>query len=159
LVVGHSFGGAEAVTFASLFPGEVAGLALIDASPTTWPAAVCAVPADGSDAATMLRGVCGTFAPSGNPEQLDAVAAFAEASRIVSLGSLPMAVITASHRELPAGLATSEGDRLNAAWNQGQQDWMTLSTAAHLVAVEDTSHHIEIDQPGVVIDEITRLLP
>ena len=76
-----------------------------------------------------------------------------------SIGSLPMAVITASHRELPAGLATSEVDRLNAAWNQGQQDWMTLSTAAHLVAVEDTSHHIEIDQPGVVIDEITRLLP
>jgi hypothetical protein len=27
------------------------------------------------------------------------------------------------------------------------------------VSVEHTGHHIEIDQPGVVIDEITRLLP
>ena len=36
---------------------------------------------------------------------------------------------------------------------------MALSTDAHLVSVEHTGHHIEIDQPGVVIDEITRLLP
>ena len=33
VVVGHSFGGAEAVTFASLFADEVTGLVLIDASP------------------------------------------------------------------------------------------------------------------------------
>jgi pimeloyl-ACP methyl ester carboxylesterase len=36
---------------------------------------------------------------------------------------------------------------------------MALSAAAHLVSVDDTGHHIEIDQPGVVIDEITDLLP
>jgi pimeloyl-ACP methyl ester carboxylesterase len=159
VVVGHSFGGAEAVTFASLFADEVTGLVLIDASPTTWPAALCAVPDDGSDAATMLRAICGTFAPSGNGEQLDAVAAFGEVAQIVSLGSLPMAVITATHRELPADLAASEVDRLNGAWNLGQTDWMALSTAAHLVSVEHTGHHIEIDQPSVVIDEITRLIP
>ncbi|MEO5902364.1 MAG: alpha/beta hydrolase [Ilumatobacteraceae bacterium] len=124
VAVGHSFGGGEAVTFASLYADEVTGLVLIDASPTTWPAALCAVPDDGSSAATMLRGLCGTFAPSGNSEHLDVDAAFTEASRIVSLGAVPMAVITATHRELPADLAASE-----------------------------------IDQPGVVIDEITHLLP
>jgi pimeloyl-ACP methyl ester carboxylesterase len=159
VVVGHSFGGAEAVTFASLFADEVTGLVLIDASPTTWPASLCAVPDDGSDGAAMLRGLCGMFAPTGNSEHLDAVAAFAEAAQIGSLGSLPMAVITATHRELPADLATSEVDRLNETWNLGQQAWKALSTTAHLVTVEHTGHHIEIDQPGFVIDEITRLLP
>ncbi len=160
VVVGHSFGGAEAVTFASLFADEVTGLVLVDASPTTWPAALCAVPDDGSEGAAMLRGLCtGAFAPTGNSEHLDVVAAFAEAAQIASLGSLPMAVITATRRELPADLAASEVERLNEAWNQGQQDWMALSTSAHLVSVDDTGHHIEIDQPGVVIDEITRLLP
>ena len=79
--------------------------------------------------------------------------------RSASLGSLPMAVITATHRELPADLAASEVERLNDAWNQGQQTWMALSTDARLVPVDHTGHHIEIDQPGVVIDEITRLLP
>ncbi len=159
VVVGHSFGGAEAVTFASLFADEVTGLVLIDASPTTWPDAICAVPDDGSDAAAMLGGLCGMFAPTGNSEHLDAVAAFAEAAQIGSLGSLPMAVITAARRELSADLAASEVERLNEAWNLGQQAWMALSTDSHLVSVEHTSHHIEIDQPGVVIDEITRLLP
>jgi pimeloyl-ACP methyl ester carboxylesterase len=159
VVVGHSFGGAEAVTFASLFADEVTGLVLIDASPTTWPDAVCAVPDDGSDAAAMLDGLCGMFAPTGNSEHLDAVAAFAEAAQIGSLGSLPMAVITAARRELSADLAAAEVDRLNEAWNLGQRAWVALSTTSHLVSVEHTSHHIEIDQPGVVIDEITRLLP
>jgi pimeloyl-ACP methyl ester carboxylesterase len=159
VVVGHSFGGAEAATFASMFADEVAGLVLLDATPTSWPAAICAVPDDGSDAAAMLLGVCGTFAPTGNSEHLDAVAAFAEAAQIASLGSLPMAVITADRRELPADLAAPEVARLNEAWNVGQNDWMALSTDAHLVSVEHTGHHIEIDQPGVVIDEINRLLP
>lgn len=159
VVVGHSFGGAEAVTFASLFADEVNGLVLIDASPTTWPDTICAVPDDGTDTAAMLGGLCGMFAPTGNSEHLDAVAAFSEAAEIGSLGSLPMTVITATHRELAADLAAAEVERLNEAWHLGQQAWIALSTTAHLVSVEHTGHHIEIDQPGVVIDEITRLLP
>jgi len=105
VVVGHSFGGAEAVMFASLFADEVAGLVLIDASPTTWPAALRAVPDDGSEAAAILSGLCtDTFPPNGNSEQLDVIAAFAEVAQIVSLGSLPMAVITATHRKIPLDL-------------------------------------------------------
>jgi pimeloyl-ACP methyl ester carboxylesterase len=160
VVVGHSFGGAEAVTFVSLFADEVTGVVLIDASPTTWPAALCAVPDDGSAAAAMLRGTCtGSFAPTGNSEHLDVAVAFAEVAQIDSLGSLPMAVITATDREFPAGLAATEATRLTHVWNTGQQAWMALSRASHLVSVDHTGHHIEIDQPGVVIDEITHLLP
>jgi hypothetical protein len=108
----------------------------------------------------MLRAICtDTFPPTGNNEQLDVTAAFAEAAQIVSLSSLPMAVVTATHRELPLDLAGSEVARLNEAWNEGQQEWMALSPAAHLVSVDNTGHHIEIDQPGIVLDEITHLLP
>jgi pimeloyl-ACP methyl ester carboxylesterase len=160
VAVGQSFGGAAAVMFAALYADEVSGLALIDASPTTWPAALCSVPDDGSEAAATVLGVCaGAFLPTGNGEHLDVVAAFAEVSNVVSLGSLPMAVITAVDRELPSGLAASEVARLTEAWNQGQQSWASLSTTAHVVTVDHTGHHIEIDQPAVVIDEITRLLP
>ena len=45
VVVGHSFGGAEAVTFTSQYPDEVTGLMLVDASPTTWPTTACSVAA------------------------------------------------------------------------------------------------------------------
>jgi pimeloyl-ACP methyl ester carboxylesterase len=158
-IVGHSFGGAEAIAFASLFADEVTGIVLIDASPTTWPAAACSVGDDGSDMAAMMRASCtGAFLPTGNSEHLDVAAAFAEVSSIVSLGSLPMAVITATDRDL-ADMTAPEVARLTEVWNQGQQNWMALSTAAHLVTVDHTGHHIELDQPDVVIDEITHLLP
>jgi hypothetical protein len=96
VVVGHSFGGAQAVAFASTFPDEVTGLVLVDASPITWPDALCGVTDDGSEAATMLRNLCaGWSEPTGNAEHLDVFAAFADAAAITSLDSLPMAVITA----------------------------------------------------------------
>ncbi len=159
VVVGHSFGGAEAVTFASLFAPEVTGLVLIDASPVTWPAALSAVSDDGTETATMLRSFSAGFAePTRNAEHLDVLASFAEVSGVASLGSLPMTVITAVDRGFP-GLGAGELARLTDVWDQGQQRWSELSTAGRVVSVADTSHHIQLDQPGVVIDEITRLLP
>lgn len=159
LLVGQSFGGAEAVTFTSLFPSEVTGLVLVDASPATWPTELCAVADDGTAGAATVRATCSSaFSASGNSEHLDVRAAFAELARIGSLGAVPMAVITATERELPADLAASERVRLTEAWDEGQQTWLALSTAAHLVPVDRTGHHIEIDQPDVVIAEIEHLL-
>ena len=45
VVLGQSFGGPQAVTFASTYANEVTGLILLDATPTTWPATVCSVAA------------------------------------------------------------------------------------------------------------------
>lgn len=159
VVVGHSFGGATAVEFASLYADEVTGVVLVDASPTTWPAELCAVPADGSDGAAIVQAVCSTFPATENSEHVDVEAAFLGTSRIDSLGTLPIAVITATERDLPADLSTTEVARLDDVWHRGQQAWVALSPAAHLVSVDDTSHDIQIDQPTVVVDEITRLLP
>ena len=160
VVVGHSFGGAEAVTFASEFTDEVTGLVLVDASPVTWPGALCAVADDGSDAATMLRGLCAGWSdPNGNVEHLDVLDSFAGASTIMSLGTLPIAVVTAVDRQFVPGLAAEEMARLTDVWDRGQQQWSQLSTASRVVSVEDTSHYIQLDHPDVVIDEIVRLLP
>jgi pimeloyl-ACP methyl ester carboxylesterase len=160
VVVGHSFGGAEAVSFAFAFSGEVTGLVLVDASPVTWPAALCGVVDDGSDGATIVRDLCSRLSePTSNAEHLDVFAAFADAAAITSLGSLPTAVITAVDRQLPAGLATDEVERLTDVWDQGQQRWSRLSTHSYLVPVENSSHDIQIDHPDVVTDQIVRLLP
>ena len=55
LLVGHSFGGAEAVMFASMFPADVTGVLLLDASPATWITTLCGVLDDGSDGRCQLR--------------------------------------------------------------------------------------------------------
>jgi pimeloyl-ACP methyl ester carboxylesterase len=158
IVVGHSFGGPEAVTFASQFPTEVRGLLLLDASPPTWTAAVCAVPDDGSDNARSFQEFCIKWSdPASNVEKLDAPTAFSEVATIKSLGALPMIVATADHHSYP-GLATSEEARLNDVWNAGQMHWVSLGSSAQLVTVVNTSHFIQLSRPDVVLDKIHELL-
>ena len=102
VVVGHSYGGAQAVTFAEQYPDEVDGLVLLDATPPTWTAAGCAVPDDGSEAAADFIARCPDPAhPTDNPEQLDIVAGFAEVAAIDTLGSLPLSVVTAARAPIP----------------------------------------------------------
>ena len=103
LLVGHSFGGAEAVMFASMFPDDVTGVLLLDASPATWITTLCSVVDDGSDAAASYRELCASLSdPANNPEHLDGPSAFAEVAEVTSLGDLPMIVDTAA--EHPWGL-------------------------------------------------------
>ena len=157
VLAGHSFGGAEAVAFASMFPDRVSGLVLVDASPANWPDAVCAVPDDGSDAARSFGDLCTiAFRPDANPERLDVPAAFAEVAAITSLGTLPMVVVTADSHSY-AGLDPVEEAHLDELWNEGQQRWAALSSVGHVVTVADTSHDIHLDQPAVVVEQIRNL--
>jgi hypothetical protein len=39
------------------------------------------------------------------------------------------------------------------------QHWLTLSSASHLVPVDNTSHNIQVDRPDTVIEQIQKLLP
>lgn len=158
VVVGHSFGGVQAVTFASQHEREVVGLVLVDASPTTWPAAVCAVPADRTDASNSFRELCEVMHdPSRDPERLDVMPAFEQAATITSLGDLPLTVITAATRTAP-GLPATQIARLNEVWDTGVRSWAALSGAAKVVTVTDTGHNIQLDHPDLVLREVIALL-
>jgi pimeloyl-ACP methyl ester carboxylesterase len=158
VIVGHSFGGPEAVTFASMFPTEVRGLLLLDASPPAWNTAICAVPDDGSDTAHVFQALCAEqSSPANNGEHLDAPTAFAEVATIKSLSGFPMIVATADHHSYP-GLAASEEARLDDVWNAGQAHWVSLASSAQLISVDHTSHNIQLDRPDVVLDKIHELL-
>lgn len=158
VLVGHSYGGPEAVTFASHYPEEVDGLLLIDASPTTWLDGMCSVTDDGTEMADMLQANCADQSdPAANPERLDGPTAFAELSRIDSLHDLPMIVITAVDRDLP-GLGTAETARLTKIWDAGQARWAGLSTASQVVPVDDVSHYLHLDRPEIVLDLVRQLL-
>jgi pimeloyl-ACP methyl ester carboxylesterase len=158
LAVGHSFGGAEAVAFASAFSEEVNGLVLVDASPVGWIPALCAVPDDGSEAAAGLQQLCTTTSHAvNNPERLDGLTAFAEVGRLDNLGDLPTVVVTAAEHPRP-GLDPGEDARLDETWDAGQDAWAALSSDATILVVPDTGHYIHVDQPQVVIQQIQSLL-
>jgi pimeloyl-ACP methyl ester carboxylesterase len=160
VLVGHSFGGAEAVTFAKRYPKGVRGLLLLDASPPKWNKAVCAVPDNGSQTSADFHLLCESLTdPDKNPEHLDASAAFAEVAKIRSLGRLPLTVVTADKRSITPGLDSEVEAHLNDVWNRGQDRWVSLSPSAKLVSVPNTSHYIQLDQPAVVIEQIHALLP
>lgn len=119
VLLGHSFGGTEAVTFASQHPDEVVGLVLLDASPVTWPAAMGAVPDDGTDAANDGRALCAAMQdPAQDPERIDVIPAFDEIAAIASLDALPMTVMSGARRSWP-GLADAELTRLTTVWKEG----------------------------------------
>ena len=151
VVVGHSFGGAEAVTFASTYSDEVDGLMLVDASPTTWPDTVCSVPAYAGGCALMR-----------DPTQR-------RATRRVP-GIRGVATITIARRPSDDGPdrcaplrrwphARRARARLDTIWRDGTERWAQLSTASTIVTVEDTGHAIQDDQPTVVVSELLKLLP
>ncbi len=159
LPVGHSFGGIKAITFASMFDDEVAGLVLVDASPLAWPEVLCAITDDGSVAAHAIRTMCDVgFDPNGNRELLDVFKAFAEAESLPDLGSLPMIVLTAVDHALPDDISDVERTRITEAWDAGQQIWARLSSAAQVVSIADSGHDIQLDHPDLVIEQIIRLL-
>ncbi len=157
LAVGHSFGGSVAVTFAATHPSDVIGLLLVDASPATWPTAICAVPDDGTPAAEGFRQTCTAISsPANNDEHLDGLAAFAEVAEIETLGELRMVVMTATQH--PWGLDDAQNTKLDDAWNAGQDHWLTLSPSARLVPIDDTAHNIQVDQPAAVVEQIRQLI-
>ena len=128
-------------------------------NPITWAAAVCSVGDDGSEAARNFQVGCAMQSdPANNVEHLDVPTSFAAVADIASLGAVPMIVATAADHPF-AGLAATETARLNDVWNAGQQHWMSLSSNSQLVAIDDTSHDIQLDQPGAVMDQIRELLP
>jgi pimeloyl-ACP methyl ester carboxylesterase len=149
VLVGHSFGGSEAVTFASKYPAEVRGVMLVDSSPTTWPDTVCSVPA--------FAGGCELMRNPAQGERLDVFPAFAAVAEISSLEDLPMTVMAAEHRA-SGGLTPEELDRLDTLWREGTERWATLSSASRVVTVTDTGHAIQDDQPAIFIDELVKLI-
>ena len=156
-VVGHSFGGDVAVTFTSLFPGSVRGLLLLDASPVTWNAALCGVADDGSPtAATFVAGCAMQSAPANNSEGLAGPATFAELAGITTLGDIPMIVDSAAHHGYEE-LDPATASQLDEVWKDGQAHWASLSSAAQLVAVDQSGHQIQLDRPDLVIAQVAEL--
>jgi pimeloyl-ACP methyl ester carboxylesterase len=158
VVLGHSFGGTEAVAFASQHPEDVVGLMLVDATPPAWPTAICAVPDDGTNDARALAALCASYDPTQNPERLDVFNAFDDIATIRSLDDLPMIVMSAPQRSLE-DLGAAEVSRLNAVWEDGLDHWAALSTSSTTMVVEDTGHYIQVDQPDLVIEQLLSLLP
>ena len=148
VLVGHSYGGVLARVFAHAYPSETAGLVLVDTMGrdgrrrqlAIWPR---------SQAPEIRRGVATTVL-----QGVDLAAGEAIASRVKSLGDMPLAVVTAGREDnFPRKPA-----RLNRAmtrlWNGTQDELAALSAnSVHVVALA-SNHDIpspRSGQPAVIV--------
>ncbi len=176
VLVGHSFGGWEAVMFAYKFRGEVAGVILVDS-----PAADALRPAP-SPARLWLRvmqftmplglprwrGWCG----GGSGEISEVKEALACRSRnfatvlqedaafpasanairsIASLGDIPLVIIARD----PASGRNAEAE---ARHNQQQRECARLSTSSRVVIAQGSGHDVPLARPDVIVEAVKALI-
>jgi pimeloyl-ACP methyl ester carboxylesterase len=179
VLVGHSMGGLVARVFAHLYPGEVAGLALIDSSHpemyerltpshlTHYPGGIVLHIARRRASPLGLRrltrdlglhktGSIGwTRDRRATDSELLAIRPICRETAELTgdLGDLPLAVLTASE--------FGRGDRTRARY----EDWVTLqdelaalSTNSTHITAEHGGHHLNRDNPELVSEVITGLV-
>jgi pimeloyl-ACP methyl ester carboxylesterase len=148
VLVGHSYGGVLARVFAHLYPSETAGLVLIDTLGrdgrrrllAIWPR---------SQAPKIRRGLATTVM-----EGVDLAVGEAIASKVTSLGGMPLAVITAGRQDnfprTPARLYRA----LKRLWD-GMQDELAARSenSVHVVALA-SNHDILSGQPSVIVQAV-----
>lgn len=163
--VAHSLGGWNAMVYAGRFPDEVAGAVMVDVRP---PAAseqwLAALPPESSTepaAVHQARAELTDFEadPTRNPEGLDLIESADQAKAAPGFGDRPLVVLTAGDRVantegLPDDLATS----FDAIWMDLQTGLVNLSTSGRQEIVEDATHDMPFEQPGVIVDAIRDVL-
>lgn len=178
VLVGHSMGGLYARLYAKQYPGDVAAIVLVDATPEPYlynPGAaefrkgLVAKIAEGLKAAKQ-DGVPLVPLETGTPPEV-AMAFTAEVFRAMKqeyeaidlvpealrkpegygkLGDMPLAVIRRDIADPPA--ADDEG------WAELQQGLTALSTRGFLVVAEKSGHAIPYENPQIVADTVRRVL-
>lgn len=168
VVVGHSLGGLNAQLFAARFPGDVAGLVLLDPPPLSFlrgrefrELAALAARMTGE-----WQGAADAAQRSGEPEDraraafLAAIASehremFAASAQaadaIVDFGDIPLVVVAAG-RENPAfGPAAGDYQR---HWIEQNRLLAAKSPQGRFVLVPDSSHYLYLDAPGAVEEAV-----
>ena len=165
VLVGHSLGGIIVRLYAHHYPGEVAGLVLVDSAhedqfERTSPHFPAPFPGE-SESLTWHRDFwnSGWRDPNRNGEGIDFLATRAQAQAIGSLGDLPLLMLTAGAqfiKEAPPGNA--DAARMQALWGELQGEIMQLSSHAQQILVTSSGHFIQREQPEVIVAAIRQMV-
>ena len=172
LLVGHSLGGFHVQMFAHLYPGEVVGAVLVEAShedqfdwyqtysaavPSTGPGAPDAEPPRTAETAEIVRAMREDpkFAATQRREGsgiLESVALLREFDSFPNI--IPLIVLTrGTEKELEG-----EWTAFDLMWNRGQRSLASLSPRSTQIHVPLAGHFIQLDRPDVVIASILRVV-
>jgi pimeloyl-ACP methyl ester carboxylesterase len=167
VLVGHSLGGLIVRLYAHQYPGEVAGLVLVDPMhedqfdrigpriPAPFPGEPAAL--------TQLRRFWSADwrDPVRNREGVDFPASQAQARGIDTLGAIPMLVLTSGtflREAAPVPGAQQVAAELQQLWRELHCELMQQSSNARQLLVETSGHFIQREQPEVVVAAVRQII-
>lgn len=152
VLVGHSFGGISVRLFASTYPAEVAGLVLVDPTPTGFVDHECAI-VDPALCAVLRDG----WAPSGNPDGLDIVKSGEEIAQAGPLPTVPLIVLAATGHQQEAIKDAAVEKQIESTWQQEEAS-LAASVPGGSVQVVSSGHSIQTLHPEAVIAAIKSVI-
>lgn len=181
VLVGHSMGGYDVRVYTNMYPKEVVGMVLVDASHPDqenrfpqelrdmegrWHREAQFIAYTTLIGVPRLLGLCDTDAKSraadcnwhSTHEQLAEMQSFsqsaAEAAAAGSLGDLPLAVLSHDPDRPSSEMPTDLAKQVNAEWEKMQEELAHLSTRGTRTVAKNSAHYIQFDRPDVVIDAV-----
>lgn len=141
-------GGPYIRVFAGMYPGEVAGMVLIDPSQETFEAWTKLHPHPGlKDAEARLA-----EAPEGLRDEYAAISFVYEQAQTARVPpGIPVTLLTAMQaRDIPA--------EARQVWAEKQKEWIDKVPGGKLIVAENSDHFIQIREPKLVIDAIREVV-
>jgi hypothetical protein len=168
ILVAHSLGGWHARVFAHLYPEEMAGLVLVDATPSfpeatiTYATAYPTVSPDEPAGITQNRMSeadisAGELMPS--MDGLDMKVSNEQVRQAGSLGDIPLVVIgRIPGPESFPGLDPAAQEQLGGIMLKVGAEMATLSSKGVFIVATTHNHFISLYQPQIIIDAINRMV-
>lgn len=151
VLAGHSLGGLIAARYVPAHQDKVAGLVLLDATPSTIVAdSSTLIPESATGPAAEVRAQSVAVYGGQNPEQL-----VIQDDKVGSAGDIPVEVV--QHGQPYLAAIPEYGTALEKAWSEGQRKWLELSSRSKLVTADTSGHYIYVDQPDVAVQAIERV--
>lgn len=148
VLVGHSIGGLNVRLFASKYPEEVAGLVLVDSSHEDEYQRI------GELLTPEAREGYLKHEGGGNPERVDLLASASQLKASAPLKEMPIIVLSAPGNDNPA----TGGARGAQVHNELQASFQSLFPHSTRILVEKSGHFIQLDQPEIVADSISKVV-
>lgn len=162
--VGQSFGGLMARMVAQRYPQDVAGMVLVDSMHVDQFEAIGPMlpqPFEGEPPtlASMRSFWTGGWRDaSQNKEGIDMLACQAVGRSILSLGQIPLQVLTGSTFIYPQRMPPEVGRPLQDEWEKLQGQFAKLSSHATHQILPECGHFIQTDRPQAVIDAVAQVV-
>lgn len=168
ILVAHSIGGYHARVFAHRYPAEVAGMILVDTTPTYPDANITfatAYPTYSPDEAPGITNgriseadISAIMPPS--VDGLDFKTSAEQVRQAPSLGDIPLVVIsqTPGGPDDWPGLDPATREQYAAITLKIQADLATLSSKGVFLVAKTSNHFISVHEPQIIIDAITQMV-